>query len=326
MSVAVASPLRYSHSIGVLGHGGRGFSNPYDVAIRNDGVMFVVNRSNPTQGPPGGIRVGIVRVDDQEFLGDFGTYGTEDGQCTWMTAIALDGQEQIYVADEFRHDVQVFDRDGTFLRKWGAKGSDPGQFNRPSGLAVAPDDTIYVVDHLNYRVQRLTSTGDVIATWGSQGSGPGQFELPWGIAVDGQGGVYVADWGNDRVQKLSPTGDHIATFGSSGSGDGQLTRPASVDVDGDGNVYVADWGNNRVQMFGSDGSHLVTLLGDSGLSAWAEEGMKGNLDLVVEREGMDLTAEMRFWGPTAIKVDASGHVVVVDSCRHRLQVYRRATG
>jgi len=114
--------------------------------------------------------------------------------------------------------------------------------------------------------------------------------------VDGQGAVYVADWGNDRVQKLSPTGDHIATFGSSGSGDGQLTRPSSVAVDGDGNVYVADWGNNRVQMFASDGSHLATLLGDSGLSAWAEEGMKGNLDLVVEREGMDLTAEMRFWG------------------------------
>ena len=52
MSVARRSPLRYSHSIGVLGHGGRGFSNPVDVAIRQDGVMFVVNRSNPTQGPP----------------------------------------------------------------------------------------------------------------------------------------------------------------------------------------------------------------------------------------------------------------------------------
>jgi DNA-binding beta-propeller fold protein YncE len=325
MSVAVASPLRYSHSIGVLGHGGRGFSNPYDVAIRPDGVMFVLNRSNPTQGPPGGLRVGIVRVDDQEFLGDFGSYGTEDGQFTWLTAIALDSQGTIYVADEFRHDVQVFDRDGTFLRKWGSKGDGPGQFNRPSGLAAAPDDTIYVVDHLNFRVQRLTTAGQPIVAWGSRGNGPGQFELPWGIAVDDQGAVYVADWGNDRVQKLTPEGEHLATFGSSGTADGQFTRPSGVDVVGDGNVYVADWGNNRVQMFGPDGTHLVTLLGDSGLSAWAEEGMKGNLDLVVEREGMDLTPEMRFWGPTNVKVDARGHVVVVDSCRHRLQVYQRVT-
>jgi tripartite motif-containing protein 71 len=323
MSVAVASPLRYSHTIGVLGHGGRGFSNPVDVAIRNDGVLYVVNRSNPTQGPPGGLRIGIVTIDE-EFLGDFGSHGAEDGQFIWMTAIALDQHDTIYVADELRHDIQVFDRDGAFIRKWGSFGSGPGEFNRPSGLAVSPDDTVYVVDHLNQRVQRLTSTGEVIGGWGGQGTGPGQFDLPWGIAVDGHGDVYVADWRNDRVQKLTPDGDHLATFGTSGSGEGQLTRPSGVDVDSDGNVYVADWGNDRVQVFRPDGGHLATLLGDSGLSSWAVEGMKGNLDLVVEREGLDLTPEMRFWGPTAVKVDARGHVVVVDSCRHRLQVYQRA--
>jgi DNA-binding beta-propeller fold protein YncE len=179
------------------------------------------------------------------------------------------------------------------------------------------------VDHLNNRVQRLTLDGEVIGVWGSQGTAPGEFDLPWGVAVDSQGSVYVADWRNNRVQKLSPDGDHLATFGGPGAEDGQFTRPSGVDVDGDGNVYVADWGNNRVQMFGPDGSHLVTLLGDSGLSGWAEEGMKGNLDLVQEREGLDLTPEKRFWGPTAVKVDASGHVVVADSCRHRLQVYQR---
>jgi DNA-binding beta-propeller fold protein YncE len=322
MSVAVARPIRYSHTIGVLGHGGRGFSNPVDVAIRDDGVMFVVNRSNPTQGPPGGLRIGIVTIDEK-FLGDFGSHGTDDGQFYWMTAITLDRHENIYIADEYRHDVQVFDRDGTFIRKWGSFGTAPGQFNRPSGLAVSDDETVFVVDHLNQRVQRLTPTGEVIGAWGSQGTGPGQFDLPWGIAVDSQGDVYVADWRNDRVQKLSPDGEHIATYGSHGAGDGQLTRPSGVDVDDDGNVYVADWGNDRVQVFRSDGSHLATLLGDAGLSSWAEEGMKGNLDLVQEREGLDLTPEMRFWGPIAVKVDASGHVVIVDSCRHRLQVYRR---
>jgi DNA-binding beta-propeller fold protein YncE len=324
MSVAVASPIRYSHTIGVLGHGGRGFSNPVDVAIRDDGVMFVVNRSNPTQGPPGGLRIGIVTIDEK-FLGDFGSHGTDDGQFYWMTAITLDRHENIYIADEYRHDVQVFDRDGTFVRKWGSFGTAPGQFNRPSGLAVSDDETVFVVDHLNQRVQRLTPTGEVIGAWGGQGTGPGQFDLPWGIAVDSQGDVYVADWRNDRVQKLSPDGEHIATFGSHGAGDGQLTRPSGVDVDDDGNVYVADWGNDRVQVFRSDGSHLATLLGDAGLSSWAEEGMKGNLDLVQEREGLDLTPEMRFWGPTAVKVDAGGHIVIVDSCRHRLQVYRRAS-
>jgi NHL repeat len=33
--------------------------------------------------------------------------------------------------------------------------------------------------------------------------------------------------------------------------------------------------------------------------------------------------EKFFWGPTAVKVDDQGRVYVVDSCRHRIQVYRK---
>ena len=41
--------------------------------------------------------------------------------------------------------------------------------------------------------------------------------------------------------------------------------------------------------------------------------MQSNPDLVQEREGLDLTPEMRFWGPTAVNVDARAHVVVADA-------------
>jgi hypothetical protein len=33
--------------------------------------------------------------------------------------------------------------------------------------------------------------------------------------------------------------------------------------------------------------------------------------------------EKLFWGPTAVRVDAQGRLYVVDSCRHRIQVYRK---
>ena len=325
MSVAVASPLRYSHSIGVLGHGGRGFSNPVDVAIRSDGVMFVLNRSNPTQGPPGGLRIGIVKVDDQEFLGDFGSHGLEDGQFYWMTAIALDKHENIYITDEYRHDVQVFDRDGTFIRKFGSFGTGQGQFNRPSGVAVSNDDIVYVVDHLNHRIQKLTPTGEPIGSFGSQGTGPGQFDLPWGIAVDGQGDVYVADWRNDRIQKFTNDGQYISTIGSSGSDLGQLKRPANVAVDDQGKIYVADWGNERVQVFTALGFPLTTVIGDSEMSEWGKMYLAANQDLVEGRRIMaDGTPEKRLFGPTAVEIDEQGRVIIVDSCRHRLQIYERA--
>jgi hypothetical protein len=38
----------------------------------------------------------------------------------------------------------------------------------------------------------------------------------------------------------------------------------------------------------------------------------------------DGTPEKRFWGPTAAEIDEHGRVLVVDSCRHRIQIYERA--
>ena len=33
--------------------------------------------------------------------------------------------------------------------------------------------------------------------------------------------------------------------------------------------------------------------------------------------------ERFLWGPTSVKLDTAGLIYIVDSCRYRLQVYRR---
>ena len=33
--------------------------------------------------------------------------------------------------------------------------------------------------------------------------------------------------------------------------------------------------------------------------------------------------ERFLWGPTSVKLDADGLIYIVDSCRYRLQIYRR---
>ncbi len=324
MSVAIAGPFTYSHTIGVMAHGGRGFSSPVDLAIGANEVIYVVNRSNSVQGPPpmGGLRIGMLTVDE-EYLGYFASYGTEDGQFIWPTSIAIDSQGRVYVSDEYRHDVQVFDKDGNSLGKWGSLGSEEGQLNRPAGLAIDQNDQLFVSDHFNHRIQKFTLEGKPLASWGTQGSGEGQLNLPWGVGVDRQGNVYVADWGNDRVQKFSSDGPFLASFGTPGSEEGQLKRPAGVTADEGGNVYVADWGNERLQVFRADGSPLATLIGDATMSKWGAESLEGNPDLVEKRIDADLEPEKRMWGPTAVKVDATGRVFIVDSCRHRLQIYQR---
>lgn len=317
-------PYQYSHTIGMLALTGKGFSNPVDIALGGKGVAFVINRSNAFQAPQGAVRVTVVNYLEQEYLRQFGGFGTDEGQFIWPTSIAIDSKGNVYVADEHRHDVQVFDNDGNYLRKIGEEGSGVGQLDRPSGLAVDSKDNLYVVDHMNNRIQVFDPSGKSIRTFGSAGSGPGEFNLPWGIAIDDQDQVFVADWRNDRIQKFTSDGKYLATIGSSGSGAGQLNRPANLDIDKDGNLVVCDWGNERVSVFSSLGFPITTIIGDSEMSKWGAEFLAANQDLTYGRKIMaDGTPEKRFFGPLATAVDEEGRLVVVDSCRHRLQIYNR---
>ena len=322
MVIVPAPPLKYSHTIGLLALTGRGFSNPMNAAVTDDGIIYVANRSNSTQALQGAVRVTVCNIQG-DYLGEFGKYGTEDGAFVWPTAIDVDRQGNIYLADEHRHDVQVWDKDHSFVRKWGGLGNGDTQMNRPAGLAIDSQGTVLVADALNNRVLRFTSDGKLLAKWGSAGAGEAQFNMPWGIGVDGNDDVYVADWRNDRVQKFSPDGEYLATYGSSGSGIGELKRPADVAVDSDGNIYVADWGNERVSIFEPTGYPLTAIVGDADLSRWGAEYISASEDIIRGRAVADLTPEKQFWGPTGVVIDTAGHLLVVDSCRHRVQIYDR---
>jgi hypothetical protein len=98
--MGVHSLYRYSHAIGFYGLGGRGFNNPVDVAIRRDGMLYVLNRA----GTEIDVRMGYKRVSmctlAEEYHGDFSSGGSGDGQIMWPVAIALDAEENVYISDE----------------------------------------------------------------------------------------------------------------------------------------------------------------------------------------------------------------------------------
>jgi DNA-binding beta-propeller fold protein YncE len=259
----------------------------------------------------------------------------------WPAAIAIDTEGRVYIADEALHRISIFDAKGRFLAKWGVKGSAAGAFDRPAGLAFDQDQHLLVVDGLNNRLQRYTTDGRFLGQWGRGGRGPGEFNLPWGIAVDRAGDVYVADWRNDRIQKFDARGTFLASYGTSGRGDGEFSRPAGVAVDAEGNIYIADWGNERVQVLSPDGGFLAKFRGEAGLSKWGESYFSSNQDELQERQNANLEPELNlsptddlreesasiekfFWGPIAVKVDDQGRLYVVESCRHRIQIYRKA--
>jgi DNA-binding beta-propeller fold protein YncE len=324
VSVAAASPYRYRQTIGMFVEFGRGMSNPYDVAPTGDGRLFVLNRSNIFDAPVGGLRIGILTLDE-DYLGDWGVYGAGPGQLVWPNSMVFDAHGRLLISDEWRHDVQCFEPDGTLVRSWGGHGSEDGCFDRAAGLAFDAAGNVIVVDAGNHRVQKFDPQGRFLMTWGSFGNGAGQLNMPWGVAVDASNHVYVTDWRNDRLQVFDAEGCFLATIGSSGTDDGQFHRPAGISLDRAGHIIVADWGNERVQILRPDGSHLATLHGEATLSKWAREFIEASPDVAAKRKmATGLEAEKRFWGAVSVRVDDMSRLYVAEHSRHRIQVYERS--
>ena len=322
--------LQYSHSIGRGEFSGPGFRIPVAVARGADDSMYVVNRSYEYR--PDGKRISICTVDEA-YIGEFArgvhTAGvtdivTEDGSLIWPTSVALDQTGNVYVADEWLNRISIFTKDGEWVGKWGTAGTGDGEIESPSGMVFDADDNLLLVDSQNNRVQKFTKDGKLISSFGNQGSGDGEFNLPWGIDVDGEGNIYIADWRNDRIQKFTKDGMFLMAFGSPGSEPGEFNRPTGVAVDRTGMIYVADWGNERLQMFDLAGKFVTLTTGDGTISKWGKDKLDANGEMWKEREiAQGIEREKDFWGPVAVAVDDEDRVFVVESCRNRIQVYRR---
>ena len=339
MTAQAVANIEYVKTIGIVNNGdnGRGFANPYDIALHPDGRIYVLNRCDPARAKA--IRIGVCNLEE-DYLFEFGNgYGNGDGQFIWPVAIAVDSKDKLYVTDEYNQRVSVFDATGRFISHWGEKGRAPGQFDGPAGITVDNEDNLYIADQHNNRIQKFTRDGEYIAGWGEKGVSDGQFDLPWGIGLDSDGAVYVCDWRNDRIQKFTAEGEHLLGVGGSGDGEGELNRPSGVAVDSDGIIYVADWGNERVQAFNPDGGHAATLRGQATLSQWAMDYFSANPDEWETRQISDLEPELPehlhsayhvssqiepyFWGPVSVRLDAQDRLYVVETNRHRFQVYKK---
>jgi DNA-binding beta-propeller fold protein YncE len=315
----------YRNCIGRVAVNGEGFLCPVDLALASNEVAYVVNRSFEYR--PDGLRVTKCTLTG-DYLGEFGSGGEGEGQFVWPVAVAVDRDENVYVADEWLNRILIYDKDGKILRSWGKRGSGDGELTGPAGLAFTRDNDLFVVDSRNNRVQKFTADGRYIGQFGSAGKGPGQFNLPWGIGLDKDGNVYVADWRNDRIQKFTAEGKWLASCGSSGSGAGQFNRPSGVCVDNDGDIYVADRQNDRVQVLTPEGRFITAITGNAGLSKMGAKQLQANSDMIRQR-ALALVNDGGSWEralsyPTAVKADAQNRIAILDMGRYRIQLYEKS--
>ena len=320
-TVASGRAWIYSHNIGRNAGAGTGFSMPIGVAPAKDGVLFVANRGSDNNQNQ---RISKLTVD-QEFISEFGRGGEDEGQFIFLTAVALDRDENVYTTDEWLNRVTVFDKDGSLLRTWGDAGEGEGKLNGPSGLAFDLDENLIIVNSLDSRVQKFSKEGKYLSGFGRKGDGEEGLDMPWGITVDNNGDIYIADWNNHRVQKFNSDGALLMSFGHGGSGPGTLRHPSGVAVDGDGDVYVVDWMNQRVAIYNPQAKPLAYLQGDAiEMSKWGQFSIDANPDMQRRRRQVyNLEKQQRsFRMPVACAFDREANrLIVCDSQRGRLQIY-----
>ena len=318
-TVAAGRVFDYSHCIGMYSQSGQGFWTPQDFVLGKDGRVYVLSRGVEQLGQ----RVSKINLDS-EFQGQFGSFGGEEGRFIWPRSIDVDQDGRVYVSDEYTNRISVFDAEGAFRYHWGRYGDDDGLLSGPSGIAFDSNNNLWVVDSLNHRVQCFRQQGPFISKFGTQGSGDGELEMPWGLCIDNNQDIYVADWGNNRVQKFSPDGKLLVIFEGTSDGVGSLKGPSGVAVDSEGDVYVTDWGNHRVQIYDASGRFITTLVGDAQEpSPWTQTYIDANPEIIKARHRANMEPEWRFRRPVAVNVDANFRIIVLESARHRLQIYNK---
>jgi len=226
------------------------FDCPNGLAVDKENNIYVVDASNN--------RIQKFTPEGQ-FITKWGQQGTGDGQFIFdpghsnrlsqQGIIAIDADNNVYVADVHDSRIQKFNSEGQFILSWN------GQWNffLPTGMVVGKDGNVYVTDARDKNVIVFLRNGDFISKWPTGGY------QPWGITVDQNGNLYVTDYQYNEIKKFTTNGDLLQKWASGGSGQGEFQNPNGIATDTFGNIYVADTYNSRIQKFTSTGVYISEL-------------------------------------------------------------------
>ena len=264
----------------------RGLNKPTGTAINSKGQIVVVEN--------GGNCISIL-TPEGEKIHTFGTAGSGNGEFNNLYGVAVDKDDNIYVAS-YSHRVQKFTSEGNFVAVVGGRGSNNLQFNYPFGICFNKrNNNLYVCDRNNHRIQVLSTDLTFKNSFGTNGSANGQFQYPEYASFDDANNLYVTEYGGHRVQVLSANGQFLRTFTNNAKGE-KLIHPYAIAINSSNTVYVSENGPHSVSVFTSQGDY-ITSFGSQG----ANEGQFSTI--------------------FGLSVDQSDSIIVSDYSNGRLQIF-----
>ena len=263
---------------GEKGNGNGTFMYPVDIAMDNNGVLYIADRDNRLiqkfSGNGTFTSQFCVNVHDKDsttlnmaldlnnrliFCAEIGFKENEYSAKTNMLVFNLDGNFQdscalsdftfpLSTAINRKGNIIVSDINKKRLCKVDKKGKYiccMGDFKYPAFITIGDDDSIIVPDKLDDCIYIFNPDGTSKHKFGTSGTGKGQLRKPWGVATDGDN-ILVSEEENNRVQVFKCNGEFVSMIESK---DDPLNMPCGLVVTGDGYVYVADFGNHCIKKY-----------------------------------------------------------------------------
>jgi DNA-binding beta-propeller fold protein YncE len=220
--------------------------------------------------------------------------------------IAVDGADNIYVADSERGLVVVYDPDGKFLRYLGKRGNET-LFHHPTALAIdrnsgrlflldSPRDLLFVLDLEGNVLKRIgRRSTQAIGRFNGE-TIPMDLDYPTEIAI-GNNDLVVVDSGNSRIRILDLQCTPLAEFRIRATPGPPIVDEVGLSMDSAGRIYVSSTRDSHIRIYSRDGS----LLGSFG------------------RSGTEIG---EFSSPAGLWIDGTNRLYVADTSNSRIQVFQ----
>jgi sugar lactone lactonase YvrE len=244
----------------------------------------VIRKLNLTSG----ILTTIAGTGTPGFSGDNGP--ATSAQVDLPTALALDAQNNLYLADTRNHRIRRIAATTGLITTIAGNGTQgfsgdnapatAASIDSPTGLALDVSNNLYLADTHNHRIRRIDAVTGLITTIAGTGSlgysgdsaqaTAATLALPHGLTLDAAGNLYFADTSNQRIRRIDAITGLITTIAGNGtqgfSGDNgpataaALDSPRATTVSPTALLTLADTGNQRIRQIEAPTS-LQTMAG-----------------------------------------------------------------
>ena len=185
---------------------------PWGIALVEE-VLYVADCNNHC--------VRKFKVSNNEYMGQFGSQGSNNGQFCYPCGLCSDGSGHVLVADYGNSRVQIFNVDSTFAASFHCDGL-------PQEVAVDNESRIHVIMESSKSVSVFSFDGQRLSTY----SAGLKIKSITGITLDENGYKFLCDPEQRRVNILNKAGCVVSSCSFRSS-------PYCVTMDTHGVLYVA---------------------------------------------------------------------------------------